>query len=408
MNSKNKATSIFKLSQIQKKWIRNVLRNETIGGAFLLVAAILALIIANNPNGNWFTELRETKLGPAEIGLNLTVGHWVSDCLLAIFFVTAGIELKHEFVAGSLKNRKRAIIPIAAALGGMAIPALIYLACNVGRQTVSGWAIPMATDIAFALAILSVAGRKLPIELRAFLLTLAVVDDLGAIIVIAFFYTNKFQLIPFIIALILLALFRYLQKNQVGIWYLYIPLAIGIWFFVFNSGIHATVAGLAIGMSMNLKDKKPGSRSLGEKTLHIFQPLSSLLIVPVFAFMSSGIKLNSLNFVDIIQSPLTLGIMAGLVIGKPIGVFLGAFLSSKLGSVDLGPKINWLDISTIGMLAGVGFTVSLLINELAFKTSKDFYQQGIFSVLLASFTSATIASVVLYLRGRLHARSKIV
>lgn len=387
---KPKAKIRPRISASQKAWISEIIRNETLGGALLLIAAVGALLIANSPIQSGFFELKNLEIGPEF--LKLSVGSWVADGLLALFFLAAGIELKHEMVHGSLKQRKQAMVPIAAALGGMIVPALIFYSINRGQETAAGWGIPMATDIAFALAILAVVGRKLPIELRAFLLTLAVVDDLGAIIVIAIFYSAKFALIPFLAAAALLALFAYLQKKNVKGWYLYVPLALLIWYFVHESGIHATVAGVAMGLLIN--------KSSGDRVLHIIHPYSALIAVPIFAFFSSGISVGNFDLAQLTNSPLTLGIVLGLVIGKPIGVFLGAYLISKITKAQLVAGTNWWDIAAIGTLAGVGFTVSLLIGELAFKSSELYAQQSVLSVLLGSFISAVLASAFLLARGR--------
>jgi NhaA family Na+:H+ antiporter len=388
------------VSKIQRTWLSQTLRNETVGGALLLVSALTALIIANGPLQEWFFELRNTKLGPEFLHLNLSVGTWAADALLAVFFFAAGIELKHELVHGSLKEKSQALVPIAAALGGMILPAAIFVALNLGQSSIVGWGIPMATDIAFALAILAVVGRRLPIELRAFLLTLAVVDDLGAIIVIAIFYSSKFALLPLIIAAMLLFGFGLLQRKGVKGWYIYVPLALAIWYFVHDSGVHATVAGIAMGLLMNMNKKPSETFSAGDRALHLIHPYSAAIAVPIFAFFASGVNLSDFNFQHITQSPLALGIIFGLVVGKPIGVFLGAYLAARFTRAELSKGISWWDIAAIGSLAGVGFTVSLLISELAFKHSGEQAQLGVLSVLIASLISGVIASILLTLRGR--------
>lgn len=393
-----------KIAGDQRSWLSETLRNETVGGALLLLAALTALILANSPLDNWFFELRNTKIGPESLHLNLSLGTWAADALLAVFFFAAGIELKHELVHGSLKNKAQAMVPVAAALGGMILPAAIFVAINFAQPSVSGWGIPMATDIAFALAILAVVGRKLPIELRAFLLTLAVVDDLGAIIVIAIFYSSKFALLPLIVSAALLIVFGLMQRRGVVGWYLYLPLGLLIWFFVHESGVHATVAGIAMGLLMNMKKMKGQTASAGDKALHRIHPYSAGLAVPIFAFFASGVSLQELNLETLIESPLALGIIAGLVIGKPIGVFLGAYLTARFTKAELSRGISWWDIAAIGSLAGVGFTVSLLISELAFKHSGDQADIGVVAVLAASLISGVIASVLLTIRRRSYAR----
>jgi NhaA family Na+:H+ antiporter len=285
----------------------------------------------------------------------------------------------------------------------MILPAVIFVAININQPTAVGWGIPMATDIAFALAILAVVGRQLPIELRAFLLTLAVVDDLGAIIVIAIFYSSKFVLMPLLIAAALLAIFGLLQKNNVKGWYIYVPLALSIWYFVHDSGVHATVAGIAMGLLMNMHTKVGQQRSAGDHALHIIHPYSAVIAVPIFAFFASGVNLDSFNLQKVLESPLALGIILGLVVGKPIGVFAGAYLTARFTRAELSKGISWWDIAAIGSLAGVGFTVSLLISELAFKNAVEQSDVAVIAVLLASLTSAVIASVLLTIRKRSYA-----
>ena len=396
-----------KVAGEQRGWLSETLRNETVGGALLLVAALTALVIANGPLQDWIFELRNTKVGPEALHLNLSVGTWAADALLAIFFFTAGIELKHELVHGSLKNKAQAMVPVAAALGGMILPALIFVAINLGQPSALGWGIPMATDIAFALAILAVVGRQLPIELRAFLLTLAVVDDLGAIIVIAIFYSSKFVFLPLLVAAALLAVFGVLQKKNVKGWYIYVPLALLIWYFVHESGVHATVAGIAMGLLMNMHKSAGQKYSAGDKALHVIHPYSAVIAVPIFAFFASGVSLENFNLQNVLQSPLALGIIFGLVLGKPIGVFAGAYLTARFTKAELSKGISWWDIAAIGSLAGVGFTVSLLISELAFKHSGEQAQTAVIAVLLASLTSGVIASVLLTIRRRSYVGKKI-
>ena len=395
------------LPRLQKTWLSETLRNETVGGTLLLISALAALIIANSPLQDWFFELRDSKFGPEALHLNLSLGTWAADALLAIFFFAAGIELKHELVHGSLKDRAQAMVPVAAALGGMVLPAAIFFAINMGKDSVVGWGIPMATDIAFALAILAVVGRQLPIELRAFLLTLAVVDDLGAIIVIAIFYSSKFALVPLIISGTLLVVFAALQRKNVTGWYYYLPLAILIWYFVHESGVHATVAGVAMGLFMNMQKASGEKYSAGDKTLHLVHPYSAGIAVPIFAFFASGVSLQSFEIGSLTSSPLALGIIVGLVVGKPIGVFLGGYLMARFTKAELSKGISWWDIAAIGSLAGVGFTVSLLISELAFKNSEEQIELSVISVLIASLISAVFATILLTIRRRSYASKDV-
>lgn len=369
----------------------DTLRKETTGGILLLLAAVAAMIWANTDFAG-YSQLRDIKLGPAEIHFDLTIGQWAADALLAIFFFVAGMELKHELVVGSLKDRAVAAVPIAAAFGGMLVPALIFFSLNAGQSSAVGWGIPMATDIAFALAVLSVVGKKLPIELRAFLLTLAVVDDLGAILVIAIFYTASINLVALLAAVAALAVFGILQSKNFSGWYVYLPLAVFSWAALHESGIHATVAGVAMGLLMNLKNS--------DRVMHQIHPISAGFAVPVFAFFSAGVNLQGMNLLTLTESPVALGILFGLVLGKPIGIVGTAWLVSKFTKANLSKGLVWWDVASIGLLAGVGFTVSLLINELAFKADATTSSIGTLAVLVSSTLAALLATVALQIRNR--------
>ena len=385
---------LSKLGKKQVSWLSNALSNETTGGLLLLAAAIVALVWINLDSASYLA-LKNTKIGPAELHLELSLGKWAADGLLAIFFFVAGIELKHELVEGSLKDKRVAAVPIAAAIGGMLVPAAIFASFNFGTETASGWGIPMATDIAFALAVLAVAGRSLPIELRAFLLTLAVVDDLGAILVIAVFYTASLNLVALAVSLGGLFIFGMLQRKRVTGWYFYLPLAAVIWAALHESGVHATVAGVAMGLLMNLKQT--------DRVLHRVHPISAGFAVPVFAFFSAGVFVQGLDWAETLTSPLALGIMLGLVVGKPLGVVGTAWLVARFSKASLSKSMSWWDVATIGTLAGVGFTVSLLINELAFADPAA-KEVGTLSVLLASTMAAVLATIALQVRKRAYAK----
>lgn len=391
-----KQTPLFRrASPLQTKWLGDALRNETTGGILLLLAAVVALVWANLDFAA-YSALKDFKLGPAEIHLDLSLGKWAADGLLAIFFFVAGMELKHELQVGSLKDKSVAAVPIAAAMGGMIVPALIFTGFNFNQSSALGWGIPMATDIAFALAVLAVAGRSLPIELRAFLLTLAVVDDLGAIIVIAIFYTASLNVLALLVSIGGLFIFGMLQKKKVTGWYFYLPLAAIIWYSLHESGIHATIAGVAMGMLMNLKT--------ADKVMHLMHPISAGFAVPVFAFFSAGVFVQGLGLSDVVNSPVALGIIFGLVLGKPLGVVGTAWLMARFTKAKLSTELSWWDVATIGSLAGVGFTVSLLINELAFTNDEAVSSMGTLAVLLASTLAAIFATVALQFRKRAHVK----
>ena len=385
------------MSKGQSRWLRDALRNETTGGVLLLAAALVAVVWAFFDYSS-YSQFKELKLGPSELNLQLSLAKWAADGLLAIFFFVAGLELKHELTHGSLRDKSMAAVPIAAAIGGMVVPALIFSAYNFNQPSAAGWGIPMATDIAFALAVLAVAGRSLPIELRAFLLTLAVVDDLGAILVIAVFYTAQLDVVSLFASIGALALFGILQKRNVRGWFIYLPLAAIIWYLVHESGVHATVAGVAMGLLMNLKQS--------DQALHTIHPISAGFAVPVFAFFTAGVFIDGVAISDVANSPVALGIILGLVVGKPIGVVGVAWLMARFTKASLNPNLSWWDVLAIGALSGVGFTVSLLINELAFSDSPELTSMGTLAVLIASTTAALLAVLALQIRKKAHAKRR--
>ena len=390
----------------ERLWLLRVLREETVGGVLLLVAAALALILANSPAGDFYADLSDTVVGPGALNLDLSLSTWAADGLLAVFFFVAGLELKHELVLGTLADRRKAAVPVAAAIGGMAVPALFYVAVNTVQTDgqLGGWGIPMATDIAFALAVLAVVGRHLPVALRAFLLTLAVVDDLGAILVIALFYSDKFQALPFVGAVALLGLYAWLQHARVRSPFIYVPLALAVWVLVHESGIHATVAGVALGLLTRVRADPGEQDSPAERLQRRIQPLSAGFCVPVFAFFAAGVDLRDSDVATTLTSPVAIGIVAGLVLGKPIGVFGGAWLTARFTKASLSSSLAWRDILAVGFIAGIGFTVSLLIAELAFEESEELLEAAKVGVLGGSVIAALIASVALISRSRVYAR----
>ncbi|WP_432505414.1 Na+/H+ antiporter NhaA [Kineococcus arenarius] len=393
--------------------IAEVLRTETVGGALLLVATALALVWANLP-GDTYESVRQFHFGPEALHLDLSVEHWAADGLLAIFFFIAGLELKREFVAGDLRNPRAAALPIAAAVGGMAVPAGVYVLVNsLGdgpEGALSGWAIPTATDIAFALGVLAVIGSHLPSGLRTFLLTLAVVDDLLAITVIAIFYTDDLAPLPLLLALVPLALFAFAVQKRVRSPWLLIPLALLTWGLVHASGVHATVAGVLLGLSVPVlrsdaaggPDAGPG---LAEHFEHVWRPLSAGFAVPVFALFAAGVAIEGASgFVDALGDPVALGVILGLVVGKPIGIVLTTFLMAKLTSAELDEQLSWVDVVGVGILAGMGFTVSLLIGSLAFGEGTEAGQHVTLGVLLGSTVAALLAAALLSSRNRTYRR----
>ncbi|MGA8850798.1 MAG: Na+/H+ antiporter NhaA [Aeromicrobium sp.] len=379
--------------------IADVLRQETIGGVLLLIATVAALIAANV--GDSYARLRDASFGPESLHLNLTTGEWAADGLLAIFFFVAGLELKREFVAGDLREPRRAALPIAAALGGMVVPALIFVLVNLGGS-LKGWAIPVATDIAFALAVLAVISTHLPTALRTFLLTLAVVDDLLAIIIIAIFYTSELDIVFLMAAAVPIAAFGALAQARVRSGWLLIPLALVAWALVHASGVHATVAGVLLAFTVPVLRRdgadKPG---LAEHFEHLTRPLSSAIAVPIFAFFSAGVAVAGFGALfSSLGEPITLGIILGLFVGKTVGVLGATWLMATFTRADLDDDLAWLDVLGLSMLAGVGFTVSLLIGELAYGVGSDTDDQVKVGVLVGSLVSAVAATIVLRLRER--------
>jgi NhaA family Na+:H+ antiporter len=385
----------------EQRWLLRVLRDETFGGGLLLASGLLAFFIANSNLGDWYAEFRATKVGIDAIGLNLTIAHWAADAFLAIFFFVAGLELKHEFTHGSLAQRKQAVVPIIAAISGMIVPALVYVALARGESAaLDGWAIPVATDIAFALAVLAVAGRGLPLELRAFLLALAVVDDLGAITIIALFYSDKTDLLFIALTVALLFLYAFLQRKNLTRWYLLVPLALAIWWSTYQSGVHATVAGVLIALLTKLKGKdgRPSPAEIAELRV---RPISVGIAVPFFAFTAAGVDLRELG-IETISEPISVAVIAGLVIGKPVGVLLATYLLTRFTSAKLNENLKWADLIGVGLLAGIGFTVSLLIAELSFADGSGALAAGKIGILVGSLLSATLAILFLRFSKRIH------
>lgn len=393
-----------------------ILRKETVGGAILLAATVAALIMANTPLADSYYAFRDFEIGYEPWGLKLSLGAWAADGLLAIFFFLAGLELKREFVAGDLRSVNRAIVPVAAAVGGVIIPAVIYtlLNLNSGAEALRGWAIPTATDIAFAVAVLAVIGSKLPSALRIFLLTLAVVDDLLAITIIAFFYTTDILFLPLLLAIIALALYWFLTHKYsyflgtktMAAWLILLPIGFVVWALVHGSGVHATVAGVLLGFAVPvLRSKRGGGPDAGpglaESLEHRIRPLSSGIAIPIFAFLSAGVTIGGVDgMVRALTDPVAVGIVVALVVGKPIGVLLATWIVTKTTKAALDPDLAWIDVVGVAILAGVGFTVSLLISELGFGQGSPHDDHAKVAILVGSLLAALLASAVLSSRNQ--------
>ncbi|MCX4534288.1 Na+/H+ antiporter NhaA [Streptomyces sp. NBC_00841] len=393
-------TFLGRLSLPERNYLADALRTETVGGVILLGAAIAALVWANTL-GSSYRALSDFHFGPESLGLNLSVQHWAADGLLAVFFFVAGVELKRELVAGELRDPKAAALPVIAAVCGMAAPAVVYTLVTVtGGGSTAGWAVPTATDIAFALAVLAVIGTSLPSALRAFLLTLAVVDDLLAILIIAVFFTDDIDLAALAGAFVGLAVFYLLLRKNVRGWYVYIPLALVIWGLMYNSGIHATIAGVAMGLMLRCTRREGEEHSPGEHIEHLIRPLSAGLAVPLFALFSAGVPLSGDAVAGVFTRPETLGVVLGLVVGKTVGIFGGTWLAARFTKAELNKDLAWADVFAIASLAGIGFTVSLLIGELAFEGDAFIENEIKAAVLLGSLIAAMFSGALLKLRVR--------
>lgn len=385
------------------------LRTETVGGAIMLAATVVALVWANSGWSDSYTALRETTFGPSAWHLDLDLQTWATDGLLAVFFFVAGLELKRELVTGELRTLRKAMLPVFAAAGGIIVPALICVAISAGVEGAGrAWAVPMATDIAFALAVLALTASRLPRTVRLLLLGLAVVDDLGAILIIAIVFTDDISLPALLIAAALVAAYAGLQRLRVqGTWsaLLYVPLAIATWVAVHESGVHATVAGVALGLATRVRADRGERHAPAVRLEHRLQPWSAGVALPLFAFFAAGVPLSGDALSALFADRVAWAIMLGLVVGKTIGVFGGAFLATKLGLATLPRSVVWYDVAALAVLAGVGFTVALLMSELAFAddAAADVAKTA---VLLASTFAAVLGAVMLRLRVRRHPHAR--
>ncbi|MEO5876805.1 MAG: Na+/H+ antiporter NhaA [Streptosporangiaceae bacterium] len=377
--------------------LAEALRAETVGGVIMLAATVLALVWANSPWESAYHSVKGFAFGPS--WFHLDVAHFASGGLLAVFFFIAGLELREELAHGELKRLSDALLPVFAAVGGVITPALIFLLVSGGDLT--GWAIPTATDIAFALAILALTFSNCPAPLRAFLLTLAVVDDLIAITIIAIFYTKSLAFLPLVVGLLLIILYGLLQRRGVRTPWLLVPIAILAWAFVYKSGVHATVAGVALGLLTSpAPDDSPDElRSNAEQADHVLRPFSAGICVPLFALVSAGVGLSASSLSGVFTDRVALGVILGLVVGKFLGVFGGAWAAVRLGLARLGDDLHWRELAAVAILSGVGFTVSLLIGDLAY-TGTEHSERVTTAVLIASLIASMAATVAFRLRVR--------
>tara|TARA_Y100000590_G_scaffold405702_1_gene494270 strand:- start:1896 stop:3059 length:1164 start_codon:yes stop_codon:yes gene_type:complete len=374
--------------------IRNFVKLESSSGIILLLAGVIALVLSNSNSADWFDHILHLKL---YFGTELplfykSVQHWINDGLMVIFFFTIGLEIKREFLEGELSMPSQAILPVIAAVGGMAVPALFYLFFNFSDPgSIKGWAIPAATDIAFSLGVLSLLGNRVPISLKIFLMALAIIDDLGAIIIIALFYSSDLDIFSLVAVLFILFLLYLSNKRNLKNIFIYIFLGFLLWIFIQSSGIHATIAGVLLAIFIpHVKTKKESLLTCVEHKLH---PWVAYFIMPMFALANAGVYLGDVSLASLTK-PIPLGIMTGLFFGKQIGVFLTTFLLIKLGYARLPTGSNWIQMYGIAVLTGIGFTMAMFINFLAFD-SDTYINEAKIGILVASFVSAVFGYMLL-------------
>ena len=369
---------------------------EAASGLVLLIAAIIALVISNSSLSNLYFDTLNQYLfiGINDFGLKLSVHHWINDLLMAIFFFFVTLEIKREFIQGELSNLKKALLPIIGAVGGMVVPALVYVFINLGNsETLNGWAIPSATDIAFSLGILSLLGSRVPISLKVFLTALAIIDDLGAILIIAFFYSGDLSISY--LSLILISYILLLTLNKFGVKKFIPYLIIGafMWFFTYKSGIHATIAGVLLASTIPHRIKEKDF-SLLIKLEHAISPYVAFMIMPIFAFANAGVSLEGLSLSSLLE-PVPLGILLGLFVGKQVGVMVVSFIAVKFGVAQMPDKSSWLSLYGVSILTGVGFTMSLFVGNLAFTENIQYIDGVKIGVLAGSLLSTVFGYFIL-------------
>ena len=375
-------------TQQPSSFLRRFIVHEASGGIVLMVAAAAALIVANSPLSPAYFAALHTYVG------GLSVQHWINDALMALFFLLVGLEIKREAIEGQLSTWPSRILPGLAAFGGMAAPALIYVFINAAQpETMRGWAIPAATDIAFSLGVLSLLGSRVPISLKIFLTALAIIDDLGAVLIIAFFYTDNLNVNALFGASIVVALLVALNRSRVMNLPPYLALGVVLWVLVFMSGIHATLAGVILALTIPLAIRKPGLSPLF-KLEHAIQRWVAFAIVPIFGFANAGVSFTGFSL-GALFAPVPLGIAAGLFVGKQVGVFGMAFMAVKTGWATMPKDASWRHVYGVSLLCGIGFTMSLFIGLLAFPTSAELQDQVKLGVLMGSGVSALVGAFVL-------------
>lgn len=362
--------------------LRGFIESEKSGGLVLIACTLLSLVLANSGIGDTYRDIWDYEVG------NHTIAEWINDGLMAIFFLLVGLELIQEIYEGELSNLRRALLPISGALGGMLIPAVIYMSLNYGTDSQSGFGIPMATDIAFALGILSLLGNRVPVALKVFLTALAVIDDLGAIIVIAIFYTSTLAwgYLSAAIGIFILLLLLNKRFNVINI----VPYIIGgvvMWYCMLNSGVHATIAGVLLAITIPFRRKDP--KCLSNKMQHALHYPVAFIILPIFALANTAILIGG-DWSQSITEPFAMGIILGLIVGKPLGITLFSYLSVKTGLCTLPKNVKWKELLGVGILGGIGFTMSIFITLLAFRGNLHYINESKLVILLASLASGIV------------------
>lgn len=382
-----------------KRSLENFLKQESSSGILLVIAAVLAMLAVNSPLQGWYNALLDTpvevRIGALKIAKPLLL--WVNDGLMALFFLLVGLEIKREVVQGELSDPAKAAFPIIAAIGGMVAPALIYSAINHDDPSaMRGWAIPTATDIAFALGVLSLLGKRVPPALKLFLLTLAIVDDLGAIVIIALFYTVELSTVSLLVAAAALVVLFLFNRYRVLSLSPYLLVGLVMWVAVLKSGVHATLAGVLLAFFIPLRAAPNESHTVAERIEHDLHGSVSFVILPLFAFMNTGVSLAGVSL-DSIFSPVPLGIAVGLLVGKQAGVMFACWLAVRLGLAKMPEGVRWAELYGVAILAGIGFTMSLFISSLAFsQDAGHFVVDDRLGILLGSILSAVLGYALLY------------
>lgn len=376
------------------KWF---IKQETAAGITLLIMTFVALLISNSFLADQYFSILKyyVSLGFGSFALKLSVMHWINDALMAVFFLFVGLEIKREFLDGELSQIKKAALPIVAAIGGMLVPALVYLYFNINNaETLRGWAIPTATDIAFSIGVLSLLGKRVPISLKVFLVALAIIDDLGAIIIIAIFYASDLSYLNLFLMFASFVVLMVMNKLGVVKFIPYLLVGLFMWFFTYKSGIHATISGVLLAISIPHKLKLSHHESLLIKLEHTIAPYVAFLIMPIFALANAGVNLDGLSKEKLVDT-VTLGVCLGLFLGKQLGVFVFSAAAIKLGFAEKPTNANWLGLYGVGVITGIGFTMSLFVGNLAFANNTGYMDEVKIGVLLGSLFSTLLGYFIL-------------